>query len=108
MRLALAILVLAILLLFGGRKLPELARGLARGMRVFRDELHGVKTDLESGPEDRPDGQGEKGELAGSAGNSDKTDESSPPSQAPGAKGADAAGGSDSEAAGASEVNRSG
>jgi sec-independent protein translocase protein TatA len=41
------ILLVLILVLFGGRKLPELARGLARGMRIFRDELHGVKTDLE-------------------------------------------------------------
>jgi sec-independent protein translocase protein TatA len=40
------ILLLAVLLLFGGRRLPELARGLARGMRIFRDELHGIKTDM--------------------------------------------------------------
>ena len=40
------LIVLAILLLFGGRKLPELARGLARGLRLFKDELKGVKTDI--------------------------------------------------------------
>lgn len=34
------LIVLAVaLLLFGGKRLPELARGMARGMRVFREEL---------------------------------------------------------------------
>ena len=47
------ILLLAILLLFGGRKLPDLARGLARGMRIFRDELHGIKTDITEPPEQK-------------------------------------------------------
>lgn len=41
------LIVLVILLLFGGRKLPELARGLAKGLRLFKDELKGVKTDIE-------------------------------------------------------------
>lgn len=42
------IILLLVLLLFGGRKLPELARGLARGMRIFRDEMKGIKTDVEA------------------------------------------------------------
>ena len=46
------IIVLAILLLFGGKKLPELARGLARGLRIFRDELKGIKHDLDTGEEE--------------------------------------------------------
>ena len=46
------IVVLAILLLFGGRKLPELARGLGRGLRVFKDEVKGIKTDVEEGADD--------------------------------------------------------
>ena len=33
------IIVLAILLLFGGKKLPELARGLGKGLRLFKKEL---------------------------------------------------------------------
>jgi sec-independent protein translocase protein TatA len=41
------VILLVVLLLFGGKKLPELARGLARGMRIFKDELHSVKKDLE-------------------------------------------------------------
>lgn len=47
------IILAVILLLFGGKKLPELARGLARGLRSFRDELKGVKKDLEE-EEDGP------------------------------------------------------
>ena len=41
------VILAVILLLFGGRKLPDLARGLARGLRTFRDEMKGIKTDLE-------------------------------------------------------------
>jgi sec-independent protein translocase protein TatA len=42
-----ALILGALLLLFGGKKLPELARGLGRGMREFRDELKGTKKELE-------------------------------------------------------------
>ena len=42
------LILMAMLLLFGGKKLPELARGLARGIRTFKDELNGVKKSLES------------------------------------------------------------
>lgn len=35
------------LLFFGGKKLPELARGLGKGIREFRKELHNVKNDIE-------------------------------------------------------------
>ncbi len=41
------LLALLVLLLFGGKKLPELARGLGRGMRIFKDELHGVQKDID-------------------------------------------------------------
>jgi len=33
-----ALILVVILLLFGGRKLPEMARGLGRGLRIFKDE----------------------------------------------------------------------
>lgn len=45
---------LIVLLLFGGKRLPELARGLARGLRIFRDELHGVKRDLDDATKEPP------------------------------------------------------
>ena len=41
------IIVLAILLLFGGKKLPELARSLAKGLRGFKEEMKGVSNDIE-------------------------------------------------------------
>ncbi len=41
------ILILAvILLLFGGKKLPELARGLGQGIRNFKDASEGVKREI--------------------------------------------------------------
>ena len=40
------IIAIAVLVLFGGRKLPELARGMARGLRIFKDEMHGVKSEI--------------------------------------------------------------
>ena len=43
-----------VLLLFGGKKLPELARGMAKGIRIFRDELHGTTKDLEDSIENPP------------------------------------------------------
>lgn len=49
-----AILLVIILLLFGGKKLPELAKGMARGMRIFRDELHGITRDVDEPPAEKP------------------------------------------------------
>lgn len=40
-------LILAVvLLLFGGKKLPELARGLGKGIREFKDASDGVKREI--------------------------------------------------------------
>ncbi len=49
------LILLVVLLLFGGRKLPELARGLARGLRIFKDELEGVKKSVEQPPSEEGD-----------------------------------------------------
>ena len=35
------IIVLVVLLLFGGRKIPELMRGLGKGMKEFKDATKG-------------------------------------------------------------------
>lgn len=34
-----------IILVFGGKKLPELARGMGQGLRIFRTELKAVEHD---------------------------------------------------------------
>lgn len=35
------LIVLAILLLFGGKKLPELMKGMGKGIKGFKDEMNG-------------------------------------------------------------------
>ena len=39
----------AVLLLFGGKKIPELARGLGRGIREFNDAKSSIQKELEDG-----------------------------------------------------------
>jgi len=41
-----ALIMVAVLLLFGGKKLPELARGLGKGIREFKDASDGVKREI--------------------------------------------------------------
>ena len=41
------IILVIVLLLFGGRKIPELMRGLGRGVREFKDAKDNVKKELE-------------------------------------------------------------
>ena len=42
-------IILAVVLLFGGRKIPELMKGIGKGMREFNDAKNNVKTELENG-----------------------------------------------------------
>ncbi len=52
------IILVAILLLFGGKRLPELARGLAKGIKSFKKEMKGVSDEVKdamSTDEDSPD-----------------------------------------------------
>lgn len=43
------LIVLAVLILFGGRKIPEFMRGLGRGIREFNDAKTNVKKEIEEG-----------------------------------------------------------
>jgi sec-independent protein translocase protein TatA len=42
-------ILIAVVLLFGGKKIPELMRGVGRGVREFKDAKDSVKTELEAG-----------------------------------------------------------
>ncbi|MBW7952342.1 MAG: twin-arginine translocase TatA/TatE family subunit [Chitinophagales bacterium] len=42
-------IVLAVLILFGGRKIPEFMRGLGKGIREFNDAKNNVKKEIEDG-----------------------------------------------------------
>ena len=41
------LIAFVVLLLFGGKKIPELMRGLGKGMREFKESVKDVKSDLE-------------------------------------------------------------
>lgn len=43
------IIVIAVLILFGGRKIPEFMRGIGRGIREFNDAKTNVKKEIEDG-----------------------------------------------------------
>jgi sec-independent protein translocase protein TatA len=43
------LIVLAVLILFGGKKIPEFMRGIGRGMREFNDAKNNVKKEFEDG-----------------------------------------------------------
>lgn len=43
------LIILVVLLLFGGKKIPELMRGVGRGIREFNDAKSNVKSEIEEG-----------------------------------------------------------
>ncbi|MCI9606845.1 MAG: twin-arginine translocase TatA/TatE family subunit [Muribaculaceae bacterium] len=50
------IIVFVILLLFGGRKIPELMRGLGKGVKSFKDGMNDISNEINKpGQSDRKD-----------------------------------------------------
>lgn len=45
----LILIALVVLLLFGGKKIPELMRGLGKGIREFKDAKDNVRREMEEG-----------------------------------------------------------
>jgi sec-independent protein translocase protein TatA len=43
-----------VLLLFGGKKIPELMRGLGQGVREFNTAKANIKTEIEEGMKNKP------------------------------------------------------
>ena len=44
----LVVIVLIFLLLFGGKKIPELMKGLGKGVKNFKDGVNGIEEDLKT------------------------------------------------------------
>ena len=47
------LIILAILILFGGRKIPEFMRGIGKGIREFNDAKSNVKREIEEGMDEK-------------------------------------------------------
>jgi sec-independent protein translocase protein TatA len=46
------LILVVFLILFGAKKIPELAKGLGRGIREFKDATKDIKSELEEGVRD--------------------------------------------------------
>ncbi|WP_300723657.1 twin-arginine translocase TatA/TatE family subunit [uncultured Alistipes sp.] len=46
------IIALIVLLLFGGKKIPELMKGLGKGVRSFKEGVNNIEKDIENTPTD--------------------------------------------------------
>ena len=42
------IIALVILLLFGGKKIPELMKGIGKGVRSFKDGVNGLEKEIDN------------------------------------------------------------
>ena len=47
------LIILVVLLMFGGKKIPELMRGMGRGIREFNDAKSNVKNEIEEGMKEK-------------------------------------------------------
>ena len=43
-----ALIILFVIILFGGKKLPELARGLGLGLKEFKKVTHEIKDEVQN------------------------------------------------------------
>ena len=41
------IIALVVLLIFGGKKIPELMKGIGKGVRSFKEGMNGIEKDIE-------------------------------------------------------------
>ena len=48
-------IVLVILLIFGGKKIPELMKGLGKGVKSFKEGVNEVEKEIDSASKDKPD-----------------------------------------------------
>lgn len=51
------LIALVVLLFFGGKKIPELMKGLGKGVRSFKDGMNGLDKDNDEPEEKKEDGK---------------------------------------------------
>jgi sec-independent protein translocase protein TatA len=73
------VVIFAILLLFGAKKIPELARGLGQGIKEFKkatrevtDEIHNAASETPPPSKPTSDGQSHSGETVSQSSNPPK------------------------------------
>ncbi len=47
------LILLVVLLFFGGKKIPDLMRGIGRGVREFNDAKENVKKEIDAGMQEK-------------------------------------------------------
>jgi len=52
--LELIVIFLVVLLLFGAKRIPEIARGIGKGIREFKDATSDISRELQMNNDDRP------------------------------------------------------
>ena len=57
------LILLVVLLFFGGKKIPDLMRGIGRGVREFNDAKTNVKNEIEAGMADKDRKEDAEAEL---------------------------------------------
>ena len=45
------LIALVILLLYGGKKIPELMKGIGKGVKSFKDGMHEIEKDINDEPQ---------------------------------------------------------
>lgn len=45
------LIALVILLLYGGKKIPELMKGIGKGVKSFKDGMHEIEKDINEEPQ---------------------------------------------------------
>jgi sec-independent protein translocase protein TatA len=48
------VIMLVVLLFFGSKRIPELAKGLGKGMREFKDAMSGIESEVRNAANDKP------------------------------------------------------
>ncbi len=54
------LIALVVLLLFGGKKIPELMRGIGKGVKSFKDGMSGLEDEINKPSNAEPRKEGEK------------------------------------------------